>query len=364
VKDLTPLFKILRTAIKREVEAFNYYRMASKASPLEETRALLIQLAEEERRHKLLLLQEILTLKRFAREGKGGSIASEEVNYPLPEELPLQRFTPVPQVEVTSLSLPGVFMGGDCFRNFPWEGKDGENALGIMLFDVMGHGLKATGLKARLTEEIGHLSEVSSGESWLRNFSPANLVSRLNQALAEDCERGPAFITFFSGLLHRGTLFYTSAGHEPPLLLSGQGGVQELSETQLPLGVDKGMVYSQVQVRLGPGDILLLFSDGLIEAENGEEEPYGRERLVNLLKGRNDQDAEEMLKDVMDSLRDFLAGNPLRDELTVATAQFIPGVKSREIGDLSDRRKRRADRHKICPDRTPSGLEPWRRRKS
>ena len=358
MKDLTPLLEGLRTAVKREVEAYNYYRAASSSSSFEETRALLTQLAEEERGHRLALLQEILTLRRFAQEGRRDSISLKEVNYPLPEKLPIQRPSSIPQVEVVSLSLPGRFMGGDYFRSFPWEGKDGENALGIMLFDVMGHGLKATGLKARLTEEIGHLSEVSSGESWLRNFSPANLVSRFNQALAEDCERGPAFITFFSGLLHRGSLFYTSAGHEPPLLLSGQGGVQELSETQLPLGVDKGMVYSQAQVRLGPGDILLLFSDGLIEAENEEEEPYGRERLVNLLKGRNDQDAEEVLKDVIDSLRDFLAGNPLRDELTVATAKFIPGVKSREIGDLSDRRKRRADRHKICPNRTPSGLEP------
>lgn len=165
MKDLTPLLKILRTATKREVEAFNYYRMASKASPLEETRALLIQLAEEERRHKLVLLQEILTLRRFAQEGKRSSISSEEVNYPLPEDLPLQRSTPIPEMEIVSLSLPGRFMGGDYFRSFPWEGKDGENALGIMLFDVMGHGLKATNLKAKVTEEIGHLSEVSSGES-------------------------------------------------------------------------------------------------------------------------------------------------------------------------------------------------------
>ncbi len=324
MRDLLPLIKVLRGALQMEVEAFNYYRRASGLSPRQEIKALLMQLAEEERKHKLMLLQEMLALRKLSYEGEGGSISAKEVSYPLPEGLPLRKNDSIPQVEIVSLSLPLRFTGGDYFTTFPWVGDRGDNALGVMLFDVMGHGLKATGLKARLTEEIGHLSELSLGEGWRENFSPANLVGRLNRALAADCEKEVAFITLFSGLLQQGLLFYTSAGHEPPLLLSSQGGVQELSETQLPLGVDKGMTYSQAQVKLGPGDILLLFSDGLIEAENGKGEQYGRQRLVRLLKGGFSHRAEELLGEIIDSLRDFLAGNPLRDELTLAATRSVP----------------------------------------
>jgi len=323
MKDLSPLFEILRIAVKREVDAFNYYSIASKASPLEETRVLFTQLAEEERKHRRALLQEILALRRFAQKGKRDFISSGEVSYPLPEELPFQRPDSIPQVEVASLSLPGRFVGGDYFRTFPWEGKDGENALGIILFDVMGHGLGATGLKSRLAEEIGHLSEVSWGENWRRHFSPTHLVSRLNRRLAEECARGSAFITLFSGFFYRSIFSYTSAGHEPPLLVSPRGKLQVLSDTQLPLCVEGEMIYSQVQVELVPGALLLLYSDGLIEAENGQEEPYGRERLVDLLKKSQDLSAEGVLKEVINSLREFLDGARLRDELTLAVVRFM-----------------------------------------
>ncbi len=321
MKGLLPLVNILRGAVKKEVEAFNYYRTASRSSPFEETKALLIQLAEEERKHRLALLQEITTLHRFAQSEGKELFGSTEVIYPLPKVLPIQRFH-YPQVEVVSLSLPGVFMGGDYFHSFPWRGKEGDSALLIMLFDVMGHGLKATKLKAILTEEIGGLLEDSTPEDWVENFSPANLLGRLNKVLSEQGKEELTFVTLFAGLLHRDILWYGSAGHEPPFLLTPRGEVRSLTETQFPLGIEGATTYRERNIKLHPGETLLLFSDGLIEAEDGKGQAYGRERLGKILQRCKRLRPDALIEKVIDSLGEFLGGRPLSDELTLAAIRL------------------------------------------
>jgi sigma-B regulation protein RsbU (phosphoserine phosphatase) len=324
------ILKLLLNAIHKEIDAYNYYLKASENSPYAETKSLLLQLAAEERKHHQALLREYRTLREMFKKSKDRAsyLSKDKVRYKIPQKLPLKYFSKVPGIEVAGITLPTEFMGGDYLENYSYFEDEPESiSMGILLCDIMGHGLKASQLKGTIEQTFLDLIE-SIQEKGGKNsiFNTASLIHRFNQLLWTPCRNADSFITLFYCILHphNNKLIYTSAGHNPPLLFTDEAHQHiALSRTQLIIGILENVEYTKQEVHITKGDILLIYSDGLIEATNKHDEEFGTKRLIDLIQEKNKLSAKQIIQHICQSLNDFLQGKSLEDDLTIAIAKII-----------------------------------------
>jgi serine phosphatase RsbU (regulator of sigma subunit) len=161
--------------------------------------------------------------------------------------------------------------GGDVYG--AWGLPGGEVA--VLVGDVAGKGVETAALSAMARFFIEARSWDSAQPSIVLEQANAMLLSRLPR---------DTFVTAFFGLLSPGKLTYCNAGHLPPLHVAG-GSVRTLASHGLPLGIDESPGYGECELRLAPGELVLAFTDGLIEARRGGE-MYGHERLLRLVAAR------------------------------------------------------------------------------
>ncbi|MCG6537303.1 MAG: serine/threonine-protein phosphatase, partial [Syntrophales bacterium LBB04] len=154
-------------------------------------------------------------------------------------------------------------------------------------------------------------------------------LTRVNRELCSENEEA-MFVTFFCGILNfkTGEVRYSNAGHNPPLLLRAGKKPEWLP---LPPGVFLGVYednsYGTMTTVLNPGDILFLYTDGVTEAMNAEEEAFSDERLYSLLENRTDDSPESLVREVIRSLQDFANEAPQSDDITVLALQYMGGAK-------------------------------------
>jgi serine phosphatase RsbU (regulator of sigma subunit)/FixJ family two-component response regulator len=216
----------------------------------------------------------------------------------------------LPYVCACSQNLPCHEVGGDYFDYFNPE----EGHFGFALGDVAGKGMPAA-LLASL------IQGVLSAQSLFATPLP-EMISGVNRILAQR-GTGNRFMTFFFGTLDPdGNCTYVNAGHNPPILLSPDGRVRELEEGGMVLGLFPSARYEAGNVKLQPGDHLILFTDGVIEARNNEDAEFGMERLVSLLREYARASAPEMLERLRDAVLTFSAGVPQHDDITVMVLGF------------------------------------------
>ncbi len=321
MQDKKQFLDILAGAIQRETEAFNYYYAASEKSPSEESKSLLVQLAEEERKHRIILVREFQALKRLLSPGmkKDTFLEKDRVSYHVPDKPVLRRAQTIKEVDLAVVSLPTELMGGDYFDSFPID----EKRLGLLIFDVMGHGIEATQLKAIVKTALGKLKELClEKRGSLELLSPSRVVTQLNEKLTEECWKLSSFVSLFYAVLDlsKDRLVYSSAGHEPPVLL-GQEEFHQLIEGDLLMGIDKKRAYGESIVEIHPSDVLLMFTDGIVETLNSKNEEFGRKNLLQVAEEHKNLVSSEMLQSLLSFLRDFLKGAPLTDEFTLALAK-------------------------------------------
>jgi sigma-B regulation protein RsbU (phosphoserine phosphatase) len=313
---------ILMGAIRRETEAFNYYYSASEKSPSSESKSLLIQLAEEERRHRIILVREFQNLNRLLSPDKKKEILLEKdrVSYQIPDEPVLQRTQTIKGVDLAVISLPTEFIGGDWFDSFPID----EKKLGVLIFDVMGHGIEATQLKAKVRATLGRIKELYlEKRGSFEPLSPAEVVTQLNQKLTEECQKLYSFVSLFYAVLDlsKNRLIYSSAGHEPPMLL-GKEKLHQLIEGDVLMGIDRDKIYSENTLDIHSDEILLMFTDGIVETLNSRDEEFSRKNLVKVVEENKNLNSSEMVQRLLSSLKKFLKGAPLTDEFTLALAKI------------------------------------------
>jgi len=118
-----------------------------------------------------------------------------------------------------------------------------------------------------------------------------------------------------------GILEYCSAGHPPALLLRANGDLESLSEGGLLLGVTSDAVYHSARVQLGPDDILLVYSDGIIESLNEAGDEFGYARVREHLRLAHTQSADAILFSVLGAVQDFAGTRPLMDDMTLAVVR-------------------------------------------
>jgi phosphoserine phosphatase RsbU/P len=226
----------------------------------------------------------------------------------LPAEAPV-----MPGVDLAGYNMPCRTVGGDYYDFVPYP--DGRVAM--LLGDVSGKGMPASLLMMGLQARVQALA----GEE-PRDLGA--LLTKLNRATCANCPSNK-FITLFLCVLDpaSGELSWANAGHNPSIIVRADGGVEYLSDGGPPLGIIKAAVYGHASARLAPGDMIVLYSDGVTEAANAGGEEFGEERLVALLEGRRDRPASAIVQAVTGAVAEWSAGAPPADDVTIVVGRAV-----------------------------------------
>ncbi|MCP4428592.1 MAG: SpoIIE family protein phosphatase [Chloroflexi bacterium] len=148
--------------------------------------------------------------------------------------------------------------------------------------------------------------------------APEEALRLANERILADTE-SDQFVTVFYGVIDpaQGSLTYANAGHNPAYLLNGAESAQELTRTGIPLGMFEGMDWKRETAVLQPGSALIMYSDGVTEAQNHEQAEFGEERLLAVLQGET---AEGMETAVLSALHNFVGDAPQFDDVTLVIA--------------------------------------------
>ena len=158
----------------------------------------------------------------------------------------------------------------------------------------------------------------------LDGSSPSVALGRANRWITRDSESA-MFVTLFYGILQpvTGDLRYTCAGHNPPLLFrASDGTVAELTTPGIALGVLEDVVLGEAETRLAEGDLLVCYTDGLTEAINAAEEPFGVARLIEVIKANHAGSAPALVEAINTALLRFTERPPF-DDLTLVVIKRV-----------------------------------------
>ena len=222
----------------------------------------------------------------------------------------------VPGLDLASVYVPAKELGGDLYDFIPLPGDN----LGIVIADVSGKGVPASLIMASVraflraqTDNVYYLYEV---------------VRRVNQMLCRDT-KPQEFVTLFYGVYDARTrrLTFCDAGHPPGILLR-EGEITELPSENLILGVDPDAPYAQSFIDLRPGDALLLYTDGLIDAMNFADERFGYDRVIDALRrvpgltpGQSMPAAATIAQHLLWEVRRFAGLSDRNDDVTMVVAR-------------------------------------------
>lgn len=209
----------------------------------------------------------------------------------------------IPGVDMALAWTPARDVSGDYVDLIPLS----EGRLGVALGDVAGKGVAAALVMANLQAAMRSLAPELAG--------PADLMTRVNRTVSANITSN-RFITLFYGVVEGRRLSYSNAGHLAPILVRADGTLEMLDSGGPVLGVFRNQQYSQAECELRAGDRLVVFTDGVVEAENADGAEFGSKRLADLVVSRRSLDAAQLRHTVMDVLARFTEG-PLQDDATL-----------------------------------------------
>jgi phosphoserine phosphatase RsbU/P len=213
-------------------------------------------------------------------------------------------------IDLAFATRPANTVSGDYYDAFRREQPGGNGHLLLIVADVAGKSIPAALLMATIQASLRSLAA-----------SPlclAELVLGLNRYACANSLAGARFTTAFLAEWDttRNRLTYTNAGHNPPLLKRSSGAIEQLEAGGLPLGITATGSYQQGAVVLGPGDLLVIFTDGVIEAEDETEAEFGEHRLLTCVNAMQPVTAEEALRSVLSAVDAFVGRTRQHDDIT------------------------------------------------
>ena len=219
----------------------------------------------------------------------------------------------VPGTDIAFATRPANTVAGDYYDVF--FRPDGQ--LLIVVADVAGKSLPAALLTATLQASLRTLAALPG--------TLPELVSRVNGYACEQSLQGQRFTTAFLAELDpsTGSLTYVNAGHNWPVLRRASGAIERLEAGGLPLGIRTGLPYESGVATLTPGDLLLVFTDGLVEAENEQGLEYGEERMLPVIDGLRDATAGEGIRRVMAGVDAFVGLTRQHDDITCLLLRIV-----------------------------------------
>ncbi len=218
----------------------------------------------------------------------------------LPREIPQ-----FPGIEISGAWQPAREMSGDYFDVLKLD----DHRFAFCIADVAGKGVAAALLMSNLQATVRGLVAPES--------VPGDLCTRANGFVCRNVA-AESFITFFFGIFDARSqrAQYSNAGHNPPMLLRSDGGCERLTEGGALLGVLPDETYATADVQFAPGDRLVLFTDGVTEALDGDGMEFGEERLLGILSQHRRRSGREIQQEVLRAVKEFSA-RELQDDATL-----------------------------------------------
>ena len=200
--------------------------------------------------------------------------------------------------DIAGINEASFAVGGDYYEFIPLP----DDRWGLIIADVVGKGIGAALLVSAIRASMYALVG--------RELAARAVMRRANRFFHESVEEGK-FVTLFYAVLDVPSrrLIYVNAGHSTPIVLRANGEIEELQEGGVPLGLFPTPRYFEGFSRLGVGDLLVLYTDGIVESSNAHDEHYGRGRLITTLGGARTASAEAICRNVMDDVRSFSFGS-------------------------------------------------------
>jgi sigma-B regulation protein RsbU (phosphoserine phosphatase) len=207
---------------------------------------------------------------------------------------------------------PARQVSGDYYDLLPGEG----DWLDLIMADVSGKGMPAA-LSMALTR-----SNVRASMAPSRDLVVG--MERVNRLLCADAADG-TFVTLFCARLQPGSpaVRYVNAGHNPPLLLHGGGSLEALGPTGMALGVVENATYEEGSVQLDPGDVLVLYTDGVPDAVRPDGQRFGMDRLQRTVLDHRDRPAAGIVNALEEAVQDFVGDTEQFDDMAILVARRV-----------------------------------------
>ena len=241
-------------------------------------------------------------------------IAKEIQNWLLPNQPPA-----IPGVEIAFLTRAANTVAGDYYDVFARpDSAGGESPRYLMaVADVAGKSIPAAMLMATFQASLRTLSEQPG--------SLPDLVHGMNQYACTNSQGGLRFTTAFIGEYDATThtLTYVNAGHNLPMLCRRSGALVRLEAGGLPIGIMADAPYQSGSTTLEPGDWLVIFTDGVVEAENDRTEEFGEPRLLQTIASGSQDSPAQLMQRVMSSIDFFVGNTPQHDDMTCLLVKVV-----------------------------------------
>ncbi|MDO8873408.1 MAG: SpoIIE family protein phosphatase [Methanoregula sp.] len=267
--------------------------------------AFIIENLQNERR---MQAERDTLLREMERKNTELAIAAEIQQSFLPDTI-----SQIEGFEIAAKSVMAKEVGGDFFDVIPFEVIPlKKGTLGIMIADVSGKGIPAA-LFMALSRIV-----VRVNATWYMD-RPAMAIRNANTIIAADSRAG-MFVTLFYGILEvdSHTLTYVNAGHNPPIICHAEDELlTELTATGIAIGALSDAEYTKETAALNAGDIVVLYTDGITEAENAQQDMFGEERLHEVIRAFRKLPAQEIIAAILKSVQSFCGNYPQSDDITL-----------------------------------------------
>lgn len=289
----------------------------------------------EELRARLIAAERVLALKqRLSQQNMELNEANIRMKHDLQAAAQIQESLlpneppPLKDVNVDWKFTPCEELAGDTLNVFNID----ENHLGLYLLDVSGHGVTAALLAVTLSRMLSPVIDEGSivkrrinEPPYYRIFSPAEVATRLNKRFQINPENGQYF-TLVYGILNRKTreFKYVSAGQPDIIHLSTKTQSSIVSSPDLPIGFLEDVQYENQVMYLDPGDRIVIYSDGIPEAQNAQGEQYGTERMLTCLDNNIGNNLKTSLEALVDEAYAWCAPDTIKDDVSVLAMELVP----------------------------------------
>ncbi len=218
----------------------------------------------------------------------------------------------LPGLELSGRSLPCRSVGGDYFDYVPMA----DGRLLLVVADVSGKGLAASLLMSSLQARVHALCELQT--------DVAKLVSRLNHSIKANTPDNKFITGFFAAIDHTtGEMEYSNAGHNAPVIVRRSGSIELLTAGGPVLGILPNITYAGGRTRMEAGDLLVMYSDGVSEAPNSQDEEFGEDAVGRIAAACRGRSADEVLMEIDRQLRAFLGECLPTDDVTMLVARKL-----------------------------------------
>jgi sigma-B regulation protein RsbU (phosphoserine phosphatase) len=253
-------------------------------------------------------------------------VAHEFQRMLLPERCP-----EIPGYKIAAFSKPALEVGGDYYDFFFVD--DEHRYLGIVIADVSGKGIPGALIMAMVRAVLR--AEARD------NLSPREVLLRTNERTYEDTKEN-VFVTMIYGILDtKERLFrFARAGHEPVVVINRK--TQRIllhSPDGIALGMVENEIFSTTEektIRLEPGDVVTLYTDGVVEAQDEAKNEYGQQRLLDFLLAHRDSSPDEIINKMLADIETFTRGIPQHDDITIVAFEVLEEAAQESLPDSKD----------------------------